>query len=199
MDNPTADNEGESMETQIHAVTESEERQDEEDLERQEVEGPPPGLEITPARPSTGKTCSGAEARPKSKMARLQSLTEAVKAVRKVQETLANTDSLSENEAFGKFVTAALNKLPPAASVMAQGDIQQILQKYRLDSLTGNASVSLASGCSSQISTAENLSWDSSPATTPHQGAYSNQFQRDEDENETIGNIITEAWNLTNE
>lgn len=184
-------------------MTENEEHH-EGNLEKQEVEFPPPDPQPS-AGASIGKRCSQAEARPKSKKARLQSLTEAVKEVRKVQEVLANTDCLSENEAFGNFVTASLNKLPPVASVMAQGDIQQILKKYRLDSLSGNCSASLASNYS-LLSSTENISWDSSSAPTPHEGSCSNQFPLVENEDTAIpddaasfGNIIHRAWNLTNQ
>ncbi|CAH2016019.1 unnamed protein product [Acanthoscelides obtectus] len=107
-------------------------------LEEQVNEEPSPNLSQIPIRPSTSKTCSRVEstsktgsrveAGSKNKKARIEALTVAVAEVRKVQETITS-ESISEHEAFGKFIAASLNKLPPADSIMAQGEIQRVIQK----------------------------------------------------------------------
>ncbi|CAH1984388.1 unnamed protein product [Acanthoscelides obtectus] len=54
---------------------------------------------------------------------------------------------------------------------MTQGEIQRVIQKYRLNALNKSSSASGASALTAIQSPA--LSWDSSPATTP---AYSTNY-----------------------
>ncbi|CAH1958700.1 unnamed protein product [Acanthoscelides obtectus] len=171
MDSSTAENETESIETEIAPPSENEQGL----LEEQVIEVPSPTLLQTPTRPSTSKTCSRVEstgkkgsrveAGSKNKKPRLQALTEAVAEVRKAQETLITSQSISDNEAFGKFIAASLDKLPPADSIMAQGALQRVIQKYRLNALNKSSSASEASALTAIQS--PTLSWDSPPATTP--------------------------------
>ncbi|CAH1970045.1 unnamed protein product [Acanthoscelides obtectus] len=126
-----------------------------------------------------------------------EALAAAVAEIRKVQETITS-DSISDHEAFGKFIAASLNKLPAADSIMAQGEIQRVIQKYRLNALNMSSSASEASALTAIQS--PTLSWDSPPATTP---AYSTSYPvMNEDtfanDDAGIGDIISQAWNLTN-
>ncbi|CAH2004201.1 unnamed protein product [Acanthoscelides obtectus] len=195
MDSSTAENETESIETEIAPPSENEQE-------------PSPTLLQAPTRPSTSKTCSRVEstgkkgsrveAGSKNKKPRLQALTEAVAEVRKAQETLITSQSISDNEAFGKFIAASLDKLPPADSIMAQGALQRVIQKYRLNALNKSSSASEASALTAIQS--PTLSRDSPPATTP---AYSTDHPiMNEDtvanDDAAIADIISQAWNLTN-
>ncbi|CAH2008807.1 unnamed protein product [Acanthoscelides obtectus] len=107
MDSYTAENETKSIETQIAPPSENEEGL----LEGQVIEEPSPIL--------TGKTGSRVEAGSKNKKAWIEALAAAVAEIRKVQETITS-DSISDYEAFGKFIAASLNKLPAGDSIMAQ-------------------------------------------------------------------------------
>lgn len=91
------------------------------------------------AKQKTTKHLSEA-AQPRKKP-RTHTLTEAIEDVQQV----TNTDCLEENEAFGRYVVASLNKLPAAAALTAQGDIQKILQQYRLFSLARTDSTTRSS------------------------------------------------------
>ncbi|CAH2004202.1 unnamed protein product [Acanthoscelides obtectus] len=106
--------------------------------------------------------------------------------------------SQNDNEAFGKFIAASLDKLPPADSIMAQGALQRVIQKYRLNALNKSSSASEASALTAIQS--PTLSRDSPPATTP---AYSTDHPiMNEDtvanDDAAIADIISQAWNLTN-
>ncbi|CAH1975987.1 unnamed protein product [Acanthoscelides obtectus] len=99
---------------------------------------------------------------------------------------------------FGKFIAASLNKLPPADLIMAQGKIQSLMQKYRLNALNKTSSASEASALTAIQS--PTLSWDSPPATT---SAYSTNYPvMNEDTvanvDAAIGDIISQAWSSTN-
>ncbi|CAH1979845.1 unnamed protein product [Acanthoscelides obtectus] len=155
----------------------------------QVIEEPSPNL--------TGKTGSRVEAGLKNKKAWIEALAAAVAEIRKVQETITS-NSISDHEAFGKFIAASLNKLPAVDSIMAQGEIQRVIQKYRLNALNMSSSASEASALTAIQS--PTLSWDSPPATTP---AYSTNYPvMNEDtvanDDAGIGDIISQAWNLTN-
>lgn len=56
------------------------------------------------------------------KRACIQCLANAVKK-KKVQEALNKKNPLNQNEAFGQFVSATLDNLPPSAAIMAQEEI----------------------------------------------------------------------------
>lgn len=47
-----------------------------------------------------------------------------------------------EMEKFGSYVAASLRKLKTISSIKAQGEIQNILSKYRLQDITAGASLS---------------------------------------------------------
>ncbi|CAH1990209.1 unnamed protein product [Acanthoscelides obtectus] len=204
MDSSTAENETESIETEIAPPSENEQGL----LEEQVIEEPSPTLLQTPTRPSTSKTCSRVEstgkkgsrveAGSKNKKPRLQALTEAVAEVRKAQETLITSQSISDNEAFGKFIAASLDKLPPADSIMAQGAPQRVIQKYRLNALNKSSSASEASALTAIQS--PTLSRDSPPATTPAYSIDHPIMNEDTVANDdaAIADIISQAWNLTN-
>ncbi|CAH1973527.1 unnamed protein product [Acanthoscelides obtectus] len=176
-------------------------------LEEQVIEEPSTNLSQTPIRPSTSKTCSRVEltdktgsrveAGSKNKKSWIETLTAAVAEVRKVHETITS-ESISDHEAFDKFIAASLNKLPPAYSIMAQAEIQRVIQKYRLNALNKSSSASEASALTAIQS--PTLPWDSPPSTT---SAYSTNYPvMNEDtvanDDAAIGDIISQAWNLTN-
>ncbi|CAH2019894.1 unnamed protein product, partial [Acanthoscelides obtectus] len=106
MDSYTAENETKSIETQIAPPSENKGL-----LEEQVIEEPSPNL--------TGKTGSRVEAGLKNKKAWIEALAAAVAEIRKVQETITS-NSISDHEAFDKFIAASLNKLPAVDSIMAQ-------------------------------------------------------------------------------
>lgn len=74
---------------------------------------------------------------PKAKRNKINNLTEAVKQLQEVSQSIhADENSGNEHEAFGNYVAATLKQLRKEDALMAQHDIQGILLKYRLSNVS---------------------------------------------------------------
>lgn len=82
----------------------------------------------------------------------LDDLRSAVNELKTVHNNLNNQPEcqVSENEAFGQYITACLNKLPVQDSVMLQSEIQSLVTKYRLKAVQTSVAVNTPSKTPSQ-------------------------------------------------
>lgn len=67
-------------------------------------------------------------------------------------DNIAQKASIIEDEMdkFGSYIAASLRKLKTISSVQAQGEIQNILSKYRLQDITAGSTLSSSSSTSMQ-------------------------------------------------
>ncbi|CAI6372048.1 unnamed protein product [Macrosiphum euphorbiae] len=95
-----------------------------------------PQVNITPTAKTPVVTKTSAKKR------KLHHFTTAITELRNIQNDLNKMDSteISDNDAFGQYVIAALNKLSPRQAILAQSDIQSLLTKYRLAEQSGSNS-----------------------------------------------------------
>ncbi|KAG9493456.1 hypothetical protein GDO78_001393 [Eleutherodactylus coqui] len=77
------------------------------------------------------------DGKPRRNKRRLDDPSQTTKELHTVNQLLSQSEpSMPENEAFGRYVTSALNKLPERELIMAQNDIQNILTRYRLNMIS---------------------------------------------------------------
>nr|CAI5849415.1 unnamed protein product [Callosobruchus analis] len=90
----------------------------------------------------------------------LDDLRSAVNGLKHVHNNLYNQPEyqVSENKAFGQYITVCLNKLPVQGSVMLQSEIRTLVTKYRLTAVQTSMAVNTPSQTPSQALTSDSES-----------------------------------------
>lgn len=135
-----------------------------------------------------------------AKKRKLHHFTTAITELRNIQNDLNKMDSteISDNDAFGQYVIASLNKLSPRQAILAQSDIQSLLTKYRLAEQSGSNSFHSTSPQSfyttdEDTSTQYNIATDQDTSTQYTLLSANTGNEHDEDNRD---NIIAKAWSL---
>lgn len=153
-----------------------------------------------PQKPTTPTTKTPVVTKTSAKKRKLHHFTTAITELRNIQTDLSKMDSaeMSDNDAFGQYVIAALNKLSPRQAILAQSDIQSLLTKYRLAEQSGSNSFYSTSPQSfyttdEDTSPQYNIATDQDTSTqynllSANTGNEHDEINRD--------NIIAKAWSL---
>jgi hypothetical protein len=136
---------------------------------------------------------------------RLYDLSQAVNELRAVNQVLRQPEPcMQENEAFGSYVTLALDKLPQREAIMAQNDIQNILTRYRLGMRPALSPCNYTSSIPGNH-TPPSYSWprftpiDSpSPSTSTVDTQYTTEPERQGGVG-SFADVLPEAWNMSND
>ncbi|KAL4113585.1 hypothetical protein QTP88_017191 [Uroleucon formosanum] len=135
-----------------------------------------------------------------AKNRKLHHFTTAITELHDIQNDLNKMDSteISDNEAFGQYIIAALNKLSPRQVILAQSDIQSLLTKYRLAEQSGSNNFHSTSPQSfyttdEDTSTQYNIATDQDTSTQYTLLSANTSNEHDE---ENRDNIIAKAWSL---
>ncbi|CAH2011641.1 unnamed protein product, partial [Acanthoscelides obtectus] len=129
---------------------------------------------------STASSQSVSRVTPKSrgKKRQLDDLRSAVNELENVHKNLNNQPEcqISENEAFGQYITVCLNKLPVQESVMLQSEIQSLVTKYRLKAVQTSVAVNTPSEIHSQALNEEHSLTSPSNSVEDQMNGLQNRF-----------------------